>query len=72
MKHPTAHLLSFALLFGLAAGAYFVLLALVPAYFYFTAILSTIMVLSVKVIAIFVHGPEMKKLSTQNNGKIWD
>ena len=33
------------------------------AYFYFTAILSTIMVLSIKVIALFAHGPEVKKLS---------
>jgi len=35
------------------------------AYFYFTAILSTIMVLIVKVIALFAHGPELKKLSAQ-------
>ena len=64
MKHPTAHLLSFALLGGLATALTYLLL-LVPAYFYFTAILSTIMVLSIKVIGLFAHGTELKKLSTR-------
>ena len=36
-----------------------------PSFFYLTAVLSTIMVVSVKVVAIFVHGPEVKKLSTR-------
>ena len=64
MKHTTAHLLSFVFL----AGMIFALAALLFAdtvYFYFTAILSTIMVLTVKVATIFVQGPEMKKLSTR-------
>ena len=64
MKHSTAHLLSFAILVGLATVLAFILMG-DPAYFYFTAILSTIMVLSVKVLALFVHGPELKKLSTR-------
>ena len=64
MKHPTAHLLSFVIVLGLAF-ALAVLLGFAPVYFYITAILSTIMVLSVKVVAIFVHGKELKKLSTR-------
>ena len=34
-------------------------------FFYYSAILSTTMVLGVKILAVFVHGPEMKKLSTR-------
>ena len=64
MKHTTAHLLSFVFLAGLFTGL-IVLMFEDTVYFYFTAILSTIMVLSVKLAAIFVHGPEMKKLSTR-------
>ena len=59
-----AQLLSFALL-GVMAFAFVMLLAFNPGYFYFVALFSTIMVLSVKVVALFVHGPEMKKLSTR-------
>ena len=36
-----------------------------PSYFFYSAVLSTIMVLGIKVLALFVHGPEMKKLSTR-------
>ena len=64
MKHLTAHLLSFAILVGLAF-AFSLLLLIAPAYVYFTAILSTIMVLSINVMAMVVHGPEVKKLSTR-------
>jgi len=59
-----AHLLSLAILVGLAVALFF-LLVVFPAYFYFTAILSTIMVLSIKVTATVAHGPELKKLSTR-------
>ena len=37
----------------------------IPTFFYFTAILSTIMVLSIKVVALAVQGPQLKKLSTR-------
>ena len=36
-----------------------------PPFFYYSAVLSTIMVLGIKTLALFVHGPEMKKLSTR-------
>ena len=58
------HLLSFATVAWLGA-ALVVPLFLFPSFFYLTAVLSTFMVLSVKVVAILVHGPELKKLSTR-------
>ena len=49
---------------ALVTAAVFLVL-LVPRYFYYSAVLSTIIVLGVKILALFVHGPEMKKLSTR-------
>ena len=63
LKHTTAHLLSLAILCSIAVAAMFFIGSYVPDYWYFTAILATIMILSVKVATIFVQGPEMKKLS---------
>ena len=64
LKHPTAHIFSFAILVSLAAALNY-LMVHAPNYFYFSAIVSTIIVLSVKLVALFVHGPELKKLSTR-------
>ena len=36
-----------------------------PSLFFYPAVTSTVMVLGIKVLALFVHGPEMKKLSTR-------
>ena len=64
LKHLTAHLLSFSILGGISIGLGF-LLQMVPAYFYVTAILSVVMMVSVKLTAMFVHGPEVRRLSTR-------
>ena len=64
MEHPTAHLFSFTILVSLAAALNY-LMVNAPNYFYFAAIVSSIMVLSVKMVALFVHGPELKKLTTR-------
>lgn len=57
-------MLVFVLLLGLTTAVVFAMI-LLPIYFYITAILSTIMILGVKVAALFVQGPQMKKLSTR-------
>ena len=55
------NLLSLAALIALAT----LLIIFIPNYFYYSAVLSSIMVIGVKVLALIVHGPEVKKLSTR-------
>ena len=55
------NLLSFTAMISLAT----LLLIYVPQYFYYAAVLSTLMILGVKVLALIVHGPEVKKLATR-------
>ena len=57
-------MLSFAILGILSVGLAF-LLQKVPTYFFVTAILSASMMVGVKLTAMFVHGPEAKRLSTR-------
>ena len=55
------NLLSFAALISMAMLS----IIFVPQYFYYAAVLSTLMILGVKVLALIVHGPEVKKLATR-------